>query len=364
LSRPLDLVLHIGSGKAGSTSIQFFLRDNRERLSQLGVLYPKSPGQARHSQLSLFVKSADELQTAPEWPRQKQSDPAEFRKAFRRRLFSEIERSGLSKVLLSDEVLFGSSVSALRRLRRFTDRIADNLRVVVYLRRQDDHMVSRYQQGVKIGWVQRLADWAREDMTSLYDYHTRLRTWQRLLEPSALVVRRFESDAFVDGSLFTDFLVAAGIEGKLDAIDTGPRRNTSLDAESVEFLRLLNLYRVENEGAVPGVIDNRAVTRRLAAASHGPSLTLPGRLLDDFMAVWEEPNRRVAREFLGDEEGRLFRTPRKTTDTTTVQMLEPDRLDHFFTLVELPEYLHAPLRLLAEREANGAGGVDADPSPA
>ena len=351
LSRPLDLVLHIGSGKAGSTSIQFFLRDNRERLGELGLLYPRSPGPARHTQLSLFVKSDAELVSAPEWSRQKQSEPAKFRKAFRRRLFNEIEHSDLSRVLLSDEVLFGSSVAALRRLRRFTDRIAENIRVVVYLRRQDDHMVSRYQQGVKIGWVQRLEEWAREDMSDLYDYHARLRRWEQILGPSELVVRRFESESFVDGSLFQDFLDAAGIKARAGELAPVPNRNDSLDADSVEFLRLLNLYRVENEGATAGLIDNRRLIARLTESSTGPVLTLPTPFLDEFMEQWADANRRVALDMVRDESGQLFRMPRKTRNTTTEQRLDPARLEHFLMLSELPEQMHAPLRALAEREA-------------
>lgn len=56
LSRPVDLILHVGMGKTGTSSVQFFLRDNRERLREMGVLFPASPGNARHTRLGLFVK--------------------------------------------------------------------------------------------------------------------------------------------------------------------------------------------------------------------------------------------------------------------------------------------------------------------
>ena len=222
--------MHIGTGRAGSTSIQFFLRDNRERLSELGILYPQSPGQARHTQLGLFAKPKAELEAAPEWSRQRRDDPASFRKAFKRRLLSEIEDSGLSRVLLSDEILFGSSEQALRRLSRFTERISESLRLVAYLRRQDDHMVSRYQQGVKIGWVARLRDWAQEDMSSLYDYRARIRMHQRLLAPADFVIRPFERERFVNGSLFEDFLDAAQIDARIE--DLAHRSRTSTRAST------------------------------------------------------------------------------------------------------------------------------------
>jgi hypothetical protein len=351
LSHPVDLVLHIGTGKTGTSSVQFFLRENRDRLLELGHLYPKSPGGARHGKLSLFVKSDEELLRAPNWYRQKQSDPAQFRKVFRRRLFSEIESAGVSRVLLSDEVLYGCSDPTLQRLRGFTDRIARSLRLVVYLRRQDDQMVSRYQQMVKTGEVRRLAEWAQQDMARIYDYHSRLRTWAELLDPTAFVVRRFERDRFVAGSLHQDFLDAIGVDARAEDLAQVPNRNDSLDAESVEFLRLVNLHRVENQAATVGLIDNRKLVRRLAEVSTGTIVTLPDQVLDEFMARWAESNRAVAREFLGDETGQLFRNPRRSTNTTTEQRFDPARLDHFVTTLELPEEWHTPLRRLAERES-------------
>ena len=78
---------------------------------------------------------------------------------------------------------------------------------------------------------------------------------------------------------------------------------------------------------------------------------MPGDTLDDFMSQWAGANRAVARHWLEDPTGELFHTPRRTADTTTEQRLDPSRLEHFLTLLGLPEHLHAPLRELVEREA-------------
>lgn len=213
-------------------------------------------------------------------------------------------------------------------------------------------MVSRYQQGVKTGLVSRLQEWANRDMSNLYDYHARLRTWRRLLKPSGFAVRRFEPDSFVDGSLYQDFLDAVGVGLRADDLQQVSKRNESLDAESVEFFRLLNLARVENEGIELGPIDNWRLAVRLAEVSTGPTLTLPDPALDEFMSRWEASNRAVALDCFGDDTGQLFRTPRRTRHTTTSQHLDPGRLDHFFEVAKLPEQWHVPIRRIAEREAN------------
>jgi hypothetical protein len=351
-TEPLDLVLHIGSGKTGTSSVQHLLSKSRERLAKLGTLYPRSPGHARHVRLGLFIRPDATLGKLISWQKQDYSSPTDFREDFQRKLFAEINSSGLTRVLLSDEALYGSTVGALKRLRAFTDEIARSIRLVVYLRRQDDHLCSRYQQVVKTGEVRRLADRVEQlDLPKLYDHHARLRTWARLLEPTDFVVRPFDRERFVDGSLLQDFLDAARIDASALDLTQARNLNESLDAESVEFLRLLNLHRIEHEGAKAGLIDNRALVKRLTEVSTGPTLTLPDSVLDAFMDSWEESNRAVARDFLGDKTGQLFRAPRKTRNTTTEQRLDPARVDDYLALLDLPEQLHEPLRRLAEREA-------------
>ncbi len=346
----VDVVLHVGSGKTGTSTIQAFCRRNRDRLRAAGVLYPRTPGEARHGRLGLSIRSDAELAASPHWGRQPWSDPAEFRTDFRRDLTAEIAEAGAPTVLFSDEGLFAATSDAgLARLRQLLDDLARSVRVVVYLRRQDDHLVSRYQQLVKTGEVRRLAAWATDDFSSIYDYDAALRRHERLLAPDALVVRRFEPGRFDDGSLLQDFLDAAGVTARADDLDQVPHRNESLDAESVEFLRLVNLHRVRAEGAVVGVVDNRRLVRRLVEGSTGPTLTLPESVLDGFMAGWDGSNRAVARRWFGDDD--LFTVPRRTERTTTQQRLDPERLDRFLALDHVPEPWHAPLRRIAEQEA-------------
>jgi hypothetical protein len=347
-------VLHIGSGKTGTSSIQLLLGRNRERLVEEGWLYPRSPSddRQRHARVGRFVQPDEELAKDLRWRGESHASPQAFRRASRRALVAEHEASGLDRVLLSDEALYGSPEVALRRLRRFTDRFADRVRLVVYLRRQDDHLISRYQQVVKVGEVRRLDERTRTvDFSAPYDYHRRLSGWRSIMAPAAFLVRPFERERFAEGSLYQDFLRAAGIDVAADDLAPVEPQNESLDAQAVEFLRILNLYRVENEGARAGMINNRPVVVRLAAASTGPVLTLPEPVLDAFMEKWRDSNAAVAREFLDEPDGQLFRKPRRTRATTTQQHLEPALVDRYLDLLDLPDRLHEPLRRLAEREA-------------
>ena len=251
-------------------------------------------------------------------------------------------------MLISDEALYRRDATTVQRVARFTRVRGGSVRVVIYLHRQDQHLASNYQQVVKGGEIARMSAWAATDLPSTYDYHRNVDRWRQHLDPDAFVVRPFEPDRFVGGSLVDDFLDAAGLD--LTAADLAPeqRRNESLSAEAVEVLRLLNLHQVEQRGARAGVIINREHVRRLQHLP-GPTLTLPDTDLDRFLARWEESNRALAREVLGTDQ--LFSEPRRTDGTTTLQVLDPARIDHFLDLLEVPAEHHESMRRLAEREA-------------
>lgn len=350
-----ELTLHMGSGKTGTSSIQALLDQRRQDLLATGVLYPVTPGRIRHVRLGLALRPDHQLAGQPSWPQQGYEDPAAFRAWFRDALLAEIDGSGASRVLMSDEALYGSTQSMLDQLRLLTDSITDagrhSLRLLVYLRRQDDHLVSRYQQVVKTGETRRLVQRTREtDFTGVYDYFGRLQMWWRRLSPTAIMVRPFERSVFHGGSLLSDFVHATGLGLAFEGGSVG-ERNASLDAEAVEFLRLVNL--VKREGALPGwtVRDQRQLADQLAAISTGPTLTLPEQALEEFMARWTEGNRAVAQEFLGDPDGGLFHAPRKVTGTTTEQRLDPRRAEEILGSIDLPGHSHAAIRALAVREA-------------
>lgn len=350
-SPPLrEAVVHIGLGKTGTTSVQTFLSRNRERLARLDLLVPVSAGRGRHTALGSFVRTREELERSIEWQRLGVESLRDWRRDFRRRLRREIVNSGSSRALFTDEDLFSSSERAIERMRGLMSHLADDVRIVVYLRRQDDHLISRYQQTVKIGEVVRLDEYAARSWAWKYDYAHQLDRWQAVLDPARMVVRRYEPGRFLQGSLHQDFLDAIGIDACASDFEQVEDQNAALGVEAAEFMRLMNIYRVEHEGATPYLIDNRRLGRRLRdLAPDGPTLTLPEPALDRFMEHWAASNHRVARTYFDEDD--LFRDPRKTRNTTSIQRFDPDRLDVYFEGLEIPAAQRDAIRGIAEREA-------------
>ena len=115
--RTHQIVLHLGAGKTGTSSLQYRLAANRNVLAAHGTLYPRTPGGARHTRLGMFAKSDEELVRTGAWRRMGRPDPRRFRRRFRRRLLQEIADADAGRVLFSDEALFGLPDEAVRRLR-------------------------------------------------------------------------------------------------------------------------------------------------------------------------------------------------------------------------------------------------------
>ncbi len=356
MPRAVDVVLHIGTGKTGTTTIQSVLGRSRPALAAGGTLYPRAFGRRRHLGFGFLVLPDAQLVRSPEWLRAGNADldPEEFRRKARRRLKREITPD-VRRLLISEEGLYRRNATAVTRVRQFAEARGGSTRVVIYLRRQDDHLSSNYQQVVKGGAIARIAEWAGTDLHQMYDYHRHLVRWRDHVGPATFVVRTFEPERFLGGSLVADFLDAAGLD--VDEAEMAPaeRRNESLCAEAVEVLRLLNVHRVENEGARAGLIINRDHIQRLQQVP-GPTLTLPAAALDRFQERWAASNQAVARDFLADSDhdGELFRATRRDDRTTTQQVLDPARLDHYLELLEVPEQQFGALRRIAEREALAA----------
>ncbi|MCL2542707.1 MAG: hypothetical protein FWE71_09665 [Nocardioidaceae bacterium] len=352
--RQPEVVLHIGSGKTGTSGIQGFLARRREALLRAGVLYPEAMGAARHLHLSQSVRPDEHLLRSLVWRRGSYADPSSYRQQHREALDREVAAARPERILFSDEGLYSLGPEPLARLRTLLDAYAGARTVLVYLRPQDEHLVSRYQQSVKTGLTERLADFAEGDHAHLYDYEHRLAQWAAAMDPARIVVRRFQPAAFVGGSPLTDFLDATGLD-----LDPGPaahrRQNDSLDAESVELLRLLNLDAVEHSDERPGSIDNRALVDVLLQRPRGAVLTLPEATMERFAARWADGNAAVARRYLGTDT--LFApADRSSRTTTTEQRLSPDRADALLDGLAVPSERRARVRAIAEREAGPPGG--------
>jgi len=325
----MDVILHIGTEKTGTTSIQRFFRLNRERLAERGILYPVAPGRQNHTGLAVSAQVSKRTPLHKSLGVRNEADASKFRDQLWSQLAGEFAAKPYRMAVFSSEhcssrLLDESEVAWLRdALLRFAARV----RVVVYIRRQDDFLLSTYSTAVKSGACAPLRLPQERIVQNRYDLWPLLERWSAVFGRENVICRKFERASLKDGDVVTDFLDAAGIEP--DAEFQRPEDlNEALDAETLEFLRLLNKHVPRFKARKLNPLRDNLVTL-LNKASRGPLLTLGEAELAGFMAQFDESNAKVARAWFGgvrtDSDNPLF-LPRSDSRQRVQQVaLTPER---------------------------------------
>jgi hypothetical protein len=291
----LDLYLHIGTEKTGTTTIQEFLRANRGRLLARGVQYPKLPGPP--NQICLTAAALEEVNASVKNMLHLHSanDLEVFRQTLSAALSQAVSGSGCKMAILSNEHC-SSRLQQPAEVQTLHDMLRphfDRIFIVVYLRRQDEFLLSTYSTAVKSGVERELGlpkFSPRHDRR--YDYWKLLSRWATVFGRDAMICRRFERSTLKNGDVIDDFLQTVGVEND-PAFERPPNQNESLDAASLEFMRLMNAH-IGCRGPL-----RYALWQALEKIGKGPLLTLPAETLAEFMEDLRESNRKVAEEYFG-----------------------------------------------------------------
>lgn len=287
--------LHIGTEKTGSSTIQKFLSLRRQGLRARGILYPVSPGDENQMKLATFAMSAGKMtDLQAQYGVSSADDVPAFRARFAKDLSEEISASKAKTCVMSGEHCSSRLIedSEVERLRDLLFPLFSQVFVVVYLRRQDDYLLSSYSTDVKFGKREVCHIPTPDEAAARYTYDTLLDRWARVFGPSALIVRRYERRLLRKGDVLEDFLNIVA-PGQTDGLERPPNENVSLDVETLEWLRQFNHY-------MPFLVDGQINPARgniailLEAISKGARFTLPAEDLAGFMERFRDSNRRVA----------------------------------------------------------------------
>lgn len=263
---------------------------NREPLERRGVYYPRSPGVENHIALTAVARrNRSEL-----WDQLRINDPEQwetFRRDFRQKFSMELAEHHTQTVVMSGEHCSSRlrSDEEVHRLLEFLDRFFTEITVIAYLRRQDDFLASTHSTDVKNGGTQPLQIPDAETIAFRYDYWELLSRWARVFGRENIVVRRCGKTFLSNGSLIDDFMGIVGLVSSPD-FERPEVLNESLDAECLEFLRLMNVHLQPSD-------QRRGIVSTLQALSKGPLIDLPAAERADFMGQLSESNRRVALEY-------------------------------------------------------------------
>src|SRR5689334_18849904 len=275
-------LLHIGAPKTGSTALQKFLSTNRARLRELGVDYPDvSLRGFGHHDIAFLVGGG-----YPGW-----ATPQE-------RGLEDLARELVEKTAASTVIAISSENFYLQPDPEATARLLERaglgprqVRVIVYLRRQDEAHLSWYNQAVKAQGYAGTIQESIAETRSLWDYEAQLDRWARVFGRDAICARAYES-----GDIRRDFLGLAGLSP--DGFDFPDEDvNSRINTDILEFQRLVNrlpLTPQQKRGAHRELI---ALTSRAAGSG----------LFDD-AALLGVTERRALLEQYADSNGAVART--------------------------------------------------------
>lgn len=343
------LILHIGAEKTGSSSIQAFLFENRERLREQGFEYLFSDGRIEQRELALYCVDsfmgddhAANLHISGEFLRSNWKD--RFEREFGRKVRQACDRG--HTVILSSEHLQSrlKSPGNIGVLRQLLTPYFSEIRVLVYLRRQDQLATSLYSTKCRNGWLGGgVFPPNIHAKTPYYNYQLLLQRWASGFGHAALIPRLFNKSRLRNQNPVDDFCALTGIDSQCGDLEPVSARNTALPASAMYAVEILNRRYPQFE-ARPADPELRAIRMRIIA-----------RVSADFPGAARKPLRADAESFY-----RMF------ADSNRALLAEWPQIDDSFSLDfsmyptrrEIPAFSGLELDAIVDELVSASGRKD------
>ncbi|MDO6746285.1 hypothetical protein [Gilvimarinus sp. 1_MG-2023] len=305
------IVLHIGTEKTGSSSIQHFLSKNRVALAEEGVVYPRFTGLHGGSQWGVVAA----VQKKP-WNSEIGTllgiHDAAGADAYRQQLVKAIDDellacSGCHTLIFSSEHFHSrlKKPARLRELKSWLSRWSDNVQVVVYFRRQDRVAISHYSTKLKTGNSEPpvFPPIIDDSLPYYYDYERIYANWTQVFGEKSVQAGIFSPKHLTGGDLLTDFCERVGLT------ETGKIRpakiNESLNEMGVQVL--LELNRQWPKRARKGINPSRELlVANIAREYSGRCFPAVRDQAQAFYAHFTAGNARLANTVFPELNGQLF----------------------------------------------------------
>ena len=311
------IYLHIGTPKTGTTYLQEFLRKNNKLLKEIGIYYPIEKDKKYVYSRPHVSLSWQHVPIIPSITGVKvnwlTSEETFLDGEALDELLRDIENAKEDKILLSSEVFYDvfTNKALIRNLRNAFNRY--NVKIIVYLRRQDQYLLSYFQEGCKGGTF---TSFNLEKILRLYHsslcYYSRLSKWADVFGDSNIIVRPFEKNQLRENSLSKDFLSIIGIYDYSN-FEEIPAINESLTLEQVIFLMNINKYLIgvlENDDDIKKIIHQKVrerVIRNKAILQRGNiNQLLSYEERKKILEIYSCENENVVNRFLKEKTDKLF----------------------------------------------------------
>jgi hypothetical protein len=292
------LYLHIGMGKTGTTALQEFFWENRKLLGRSGICYPKlGVKSGAHHLLSPhvppFLANVWQFIDAPVW-------------------VPKLAAVSEPVILLSSELIAWAAEDAVRA---FCAVLAErfDVKIVIYLRRQDNLIMAGYNQQIKAGTQKRDIQAVLAHQMDRFDYAKKLEPWSGMLGDENIIVRPYEKGQFFRGDVRTDFMHHIfGIDVNEDYKMRTENSNPRFSFSAMEYKRLLNnLIADTNESAKFNdiLLQYSSVVDETSTSIFSSQALLSPDERREILAKVAPVNEMIASRYLHRTDGKLFYEP-------------------------------------------------------
>ena|GEM_PF-566319 len=300
----MKAIVHIGTEKTGTTSIQGYLYQNRGKLKGAGFHFLQSAGKRNNQALPAYCLDENRpddyfrnqgIQTL----KQRQ----EFKRLFIKAFDSEIRGlpQHITTVIMSSEH-FHSRIRTEAELDNLSEVLTpyfDEIKIVCYLREQATTCQSYYSTHLKSGGTESFSEFlGRCRPENIYfNYHEMLANWERCFGFESLDVSLFLQERFLNGDLLDDF--TAKIDATLVGALNKPNQveNESFTPFGQALVRAVNVIFPRSTVAPnEGIVRDRCkkiITQRLSGSGQLPSVEVQTSIYDSFI----ESNALVQKKF-------------------------------------------------------------------
>jgi len=317
----MKIIVHIGTSKTGTSTVQQTLNRNRKHLNSLGYHYLRSMGVRSHAAFPRCFFSMPSVEDPYFKKLGIHTDVAiaDHNKRKLRAFEREIKGlpSNIHTVITSCEHFYGrfQDRAEIESFHGYLKMHFDQVEAVVYLRSQAEVVASLYSTALRTSGLQKeLSDFARKHCHAgnpYYNYFDGLSRWRQVFGPSALSVRLFDKMEFVGGDLILDFF--SRIDSNIIAGLSIPDRNLN---ESINHIGQI-LARIANAAAprfIEGVGSNEVNTkliRRIFSDFKGKGEVLPDVEFDRITEEFHVSNSLILKTYFPGR-SELFQSTRQT----------------------------------------------------
>jgi hypothetical protein len=244
------IIIHIGTEKTGTTSIQEYLNVNRSTLSEhYGILYPDfGCSSMGHFELVAALHPMCNSGRRAEFARHQEFDPDTVWDEF----CEKIIISKQDVIIISSEH-FSSRLNAAG-VAFIKKKLDENLpeyevEIVVYLRNQVDMFQSSYSTYIKTGGTKSILELFKglDGNGTYYNFYNLVKLWSDYFGKNSVIVRNFNA-LVKDGGVVADLLSYLDVNSF--SVDTTVDKNSTWNPVFLEFARNLNsgVLRDEDHG--------------------------------------------------------------------------------------------------------------------